>query len=88
MSIGGGGREKEGPFPCKRESQSHGVHVMRGMRTYRLWAQGKVAVACEKNAGLLGFHLTFSVSHLSYSSAPRSLVLKDTGQDKIRIPHN
>lgn len=44
--------------------------------------------AREKNTGR-GFHLTFSVSHLYLlSSTPRSLVHKDTGQDKIRISHN
>lgn len=50
--------------------------------------QGKAAVACAKNAGLQGFHLIFPVlyQHI-FSSIPRSLVLKNTGQDKIGISH-
>lgn len=46
------------------------------------------AVACEKNAGLQDFHLTFSVLHqYLFPSIPRSLVLKNTGQDKIGRSH-
>lgn len=46
------------------------------------------AVACEKNAGLQDFHLTFSVLHqYLFPSSPRSLVLKNAGQDKIGRSH-